>query len=278
MNIEFNDFINALNKLSITILNNDLKHKEKILKKIDLINDLTYYNIDVFKYDIYTKENIIKLLHLLNYKLMNDKLMSDKNNKITLNNKLNTILGKIINNAYVSSEYQVLISNIPYIAKQNKTKQNCIVCSEVIYDTLIYYLGEDKYENTEIDKINIVKVLQIDTDKYLISFKDIEKANYICNLLDKMEIEGNIIRVELLANTSNTNHTLFDFNTIYTEKNTETETNHIEINTNTNINKYGIFGYYFNLVIPYIKLGFEKTYSTLNYVFTLFTNKKDKTE
>ena len=93
-----------------------------------------------------------------------------------------------------------------------------------------------------------------------------------------MEIEGNIIRVELLANTSNTNHTLFDFNTIYTEKDTETETNHIEINTNININKYGIFGYYFNLVIPYIKLGFEKTYSTLNYVFTLFTNKKDKTE
>ena len=36
-----------------------------------------------------------------------------------------------------------------------------------------------------------------------------KKFVYLFNLLDKMEIEGNIIRVELLANTSNTNHTLF---------------------------------------------------------------------
>ena len=81
-----------------------------------------------------------------------------KKNYNKLNNKLNTILGEIIHNAYLTSGYQVLISNIPELASHVYNNNIVIVDEEAIYDTINYY----------IKTINgVLSVVKIDTNTYL---------------------------------------------------------------------------------------------------------------
>jgi hypothetical protein len=185
MSTEYETLFDIFNDINITIINNNLAMKDKIIKRINIIKKLVNTNINVLNYTNVKKDNLFNILKSLNY-----KLMSVKKNHSKLNVKLNTILGLIIHNAYLSSEYQVLLSNIPNSAKQIVDNKINIIDIESIYDTIEHYIGKNR----------VIKVIQIDNDKYLIKFKDINDAEKLCNLINNMMIEPNIITAKIIKN------------------------------------------------------------------------------
>lgn len=203
MSLDNDELFSIFNDINFTMITNNLVMKDKIFKKIEIIKQLSHthkinnsncniLNYDILNYDKNDKEKLFNILKTLNYKVMNCKL-SHKQNKLT--SKLNNILGDILHNAYVSTGYQVLISNIPDIAILLNNNTIIKVNKDVVNDTIIHYMGED----LDIDIIQI----QLDNNytKYLVKFKKIENAKRLCRLLDSMKIEKNIIRVEMLENT-----------------------------------------------------------------------------
>lgn len=263
MNTEYKTLFDIFNDINITIINNNLCMKDKIIKKIDIIKNLSYSNIDVLNYNNDKKENLFNILKSLNY-----KLMSVKKNQNKLNTKLNTILGIIIHNAYVSAGYQVLLSNIPYSAKQVIDKKIAPIDVESIYDTIEHYIGED----------TVINIIQIDNDKYLAKFKDNNNAEILCNLIHNMMIEPNIIRAEMLKNDTMVNiDTDIQYNTI---RKLEEDKIKDKINDN-NICDYGVgkldknslFSICINLVYQKYSKIHEKVKNNINYLVSFFWKK-----
>jgi hypothetical protein len=191
---ETETLFDIFNDINITIINNNVSIKDKIIKKIDIIKNLSNSNIDVLNYNNDKKESLFNILKSLNY-----KLMSVKKNQTKLNTKLNTILGMIIHNSYVSAGFHVLLSNIPNSAKQIIDNKKNNIDVESIFDTIEHYIGKD----------TVLNVIQIDSDKYLVKFNDDNNhdnnddnnnAEKLCHLIHNMMIEPNIIRAELLKN------------------------------------------------------------------------------
>ena len=191
---DYHILFNIFNDINITMINNNFSIKDKVCKKIEIIKVLSNSNIDILNYNNEKREQLFNILNSINYKLMS---VQKKQNKLT--SKLNTILGIIIHNAYISTGYQVLLSNIPKIAKQVIDNKINNIDDESIFDTIEYYIGNN----------TVLSIIQIDTDKYLAKFKDINDAEKLCNLIHNMLIETNIIRVEML-DTLDTMDTLDD--------------------------------------------------------------------
>ena len=219
--IHINDYTilhDIFNDITNTMIINNLFIKNKIVKKIEIIKNLSKSNIDVLIYNNERKENLYNILKSINYKLMS---VGNKQNK--LNTKLNNILGIIIKNAYISSGFQVLLSNIPSVGHQKIDNKINYIDNISIYDTIEHYIGNDTVEN----------VIQIDNDKYLAKFKDINDAEKLCNLTHNMMIDPNIIRVEMIVNMTNTeiSDIIDDTDT------TNTNTNTTNSNSNSNNEK-----------------------------------------
>ena len=262
MTQEYNDLLDIFKELQFIMINNNLIFKDKVLKKIDMIKLLANSNIDVLNYETNKKDNLFNIL-----KSINNKLINVKNKYNLFNNKLNAIFGEIIHNAYISSGYHILISNMPNSALQLNDNKEYIVNAESIYDTLLHYSGEDT------DTVSLIEVLQIDCDKYLAKFKDIENARAICNLINKMEVNKNLIRVEMLENLSNFSDINY-FNT--NENNSETSSNNSNSNdkiSDDQISDYGIENFsnkYTLLFSEYLKKIFVKGYAFLQYIYSFF--------
>ena len=107
MTEEYNYLLDIFKELNFIMINNNLIIKDKVLKKIDMIKLLANSNINVLNYETNKKENLFNIL-----KSINNKLINVKNKYNLLNNKLNAIFGDIIHNAYITSGYHILISNI----------------------------------------------------------------------------------------------------------------------------------------------------------------------
>jgi len=270
---ETDTLFDIFNDINSTIINNNLCMKDKIIKKIDIIKNLSNSNIDVLNYNNDKKENLFNILKSLNY-----KLMSVKKNQNKLNTKLNTILGIIIHNAYLSAGYQVLLSNIPYSAKQVIDNKKHNIDVESIYDTIEHYIGEN----------TVLNVIQIDNDKYLVKFKDNadnnNDAERLCNLVHNMMIDPNIIRAEMLKNDSiNRDIDTYIDTDIYKCFENKTEYENIKSNKDNKINDndicdYGIgkldksslFSICINLVYEKYKYVQEKIKNNIHYIGSFF--------
>ena len=287
---ETDTLFDIFNDINTTIINNNLCMKDKIIKKIDIIKKLSNSNIDVLNYNNDKKENLFNILKSLNY-----KLMSVKKNQNKLNTKLNTILGVIIHNAYISAGYQVLLSNIPNRAKQVVDNKLNTIDIESIYDTVEHYIGKN----------SVINVIQIDNDKYLIKFKDNDNnssghgsghssgngsnsdkdkdinndAKKLCHLIHNMMIEPNIIRAEILEH--NTLETIdidayFENKITYSEKEKEKETNKTINDSDicdygiSKLDKSSLFSICINLGYKKYKYIEEKIKNNVNYILSFF--------
>lgn len=170
------ELISLINSFNNTIEINNLLIKDKIRKKIDIIKNMRYYGFPIMNYDVSQSKSILEKLHNI-----------DKNKKILVySNELNKLLGNILHNIYEYSGYQVLLSNVPdYSITIADNKLHIIDC-ESIYDTMIYYGGDN----------TVLNVIQVTCSSYLIQFADDNSARYICDLLHNKMIGTNIIKVE----------------------------------------------------------------------------------
>jgi len=189
------DLLNSFDDINISMYNHNLCIKDKILKKMNLIKTLSINEIDILNYNTQKKEGLIKYLQSISCKFTTiKKKHNNLNNK--LNNKLNTILGEIIHNAYLTSGYHILISNMPELATQihnNNNNNITMVDEEVVYDTIEHYIGQN----------TVISIIQIDTNKYLAKLTTINDARYLCSIIHKMQVETNIISVEMLEHLEN---------------------------------------------------------------------------
>lgn len=257
------DCFNDINNNFINNNNNNICIKKKICKKIDIIKSLEQSNIDVLNYDADKKSNLFNYLHSINQKMM---MINNKHNK--LNNNINNILGKIIHNAYLTSGFHVLISNMPEIATQIINNKINIVDEETIYDTIEYYSGEN----------SVVEVIRIDSNKYLAKFKYMNDARLFSSLIHKMQVETNIIKVEMLEyietifntededeNKTNKNKDVTNEDKNENETENEDENNTISDYEYTNFNKNNIYNK--SLLEMCINLLYDKVKFIISYFY-----------
>lgn len=262
-NYSKDELLSIFDDITMISINNNLFIKNKVKKKIELIKRISKNDIDILNYNNKKKEGLFHYLNSLTI-----KFTTVKKNYNKLNNKLNTILGEIIHNAYLTSGYQVLISNIPELGIQLYNNNNIVIVDEeAIYDTINYY----------IKTINgVLSVVKIDTNTYLAKLKDINDARYLCSIIHKMQIETNIIRVEMLENLEN----CFNDEQITLEKNNNSDSNSSNnSDTISDIDNIDISDYGYNtiniknksktLIETYLKL----IYSKINYVLSYFWKK-----
>jgi hypothetical protein len=272
-NNNINSLMTIFNDITMISINNNLFIKNKVKKKIELIKKISKNDIDILNYNNKKKEGLFNYLNSLT-----TKFTTVKKNYNQLNNKLNTILGEIIHNAYLTSGYQVLISNMPELASQVYNNNIVIVDEEAIYDTINHY----------IKTINgVLSVVKIDTNTYLVKLENMNDARYLCSIIHKMQIETNIIRVEMLENLENCFN---DEQITIKNKNNTNSNNNSNTNSNTNsdtisdtisdidiINDNDISDYgYTNINIKtktLIKICFELIYNKINYVLSYFWKK-----
>jgi hypothetical protein len=276
--IHINDYTilhDIFNDITNTMIINNLFIKNKIVKKIEIIKNLSKLNIDVLIYNNERKENLYNILKSINYKLMS---VGNKQNK--LNTKLNNILGIIIKNAYIASGFQVLLSNIPSVGYQKIDNKINYIDNISIYDTIENYIGNN----------TVVNVIQIDTDKYLAKFKDINDAEKLCNLIHNMMIEPNIIRVEMITNMQNTEITdiidiIDDTNTTCTTDTTNTNNKKIsdddicdygygKLNKNSlnknYLNESSLYSVCINLIYEKYSKIKQKITKNIQYIFSFY--------
>lgn len=264
-----NNLISIFDNITMISISNNLFIKDKVKKKIDLIKRLSTTDIDILNYNNKKKEGLFNYLDSIN-----TKFTTIKKNYNHLNNKLNSILGEIIHNAYLTSGYQILISNMPELASQASQSSQLsqsslynnnniiIVDEEAIYDTIEMYVGKN----------TVLSIIKIDTNTYLAKLKDINDARYLCSIIHKMQVETNIIRVEMLENLEN----CFNDEQIIIEKN---NSNNINSDSNINTTDDDISDYgYTNINIKkktktLIETYFELIYNKINYVLSYFWKK-----
>jgi hypothetical protein len=273
-NYNINNLISIFDNITMISISNNLFIKDKVKKKIDLIKRLSTTDIDILNYNNNKKEGLFNYLDSIN-----TKFTTIKKNYNHLNNKLNSILGEIIHNAYLTSGYQILISNMPELASQSSQASQSslynnnniiIVDEEAIYDTIEMYVGKN----------TVLSIIKIDTNTYLAKLKDINDARYLCSIIHKMQVETNIIRVEMLENLEN----CFNDEQITIEKNNSNNIdNNIDSNsdsdsnintTDDDISDYG----YTNINIKkktktLIETYFELIYNKINYFLSYFWKK-----
>ena len=178
---------------------------------------------------------------------------------------------------------------MPNSALQLNDNKEYIVNAESIYDTLLHYSGENTNAYIDNNTVSLIEVLQIDCDKYLAKFKDIENARGICHLINKMEVNKHLIRVEMLENFKNFSD-IDEFNT--SKNNTENSSDNTSSNdisddssndisddkiSDDKISDYGVgsFSNKYTLLLPtYLKFIYVKGYAIVKYLYSFFITKK----
>ena len=122
------------------------------------------------------------------------RIIDNRNNSLSDYKKIRKTLGHIIYDIYRYSDYHALMSNIPSSSILS-TQYNLDdiddtepVNSEVIYATIENYIGVNTVDN----------IFQVSENNYLVKLKYINDVKNLCNLLNKMQIGNNIIKVEAL--------------------------------------------------------------------------------
>jgi len=186
---------------SLDVISNDMfidfcqiSNYEQVSEKEKLITRITK-NINVIKnlyenkvlYDTTIINNVLNSLKEL-------RLIYNKNNSLSDYKKIRKALGHIIYDIYRYSDYHALMSNIPSVSiitsnyNLDDIDNTEPVNSEVMYSTIENYIG-----------INTVdSVFQVSEYNYLVKLKIINDAKKLCDLLNKMQIGSNVIKVELI--------------------------------------------------------------------------------
>ena len=176
-------FINLLNEIESNITNDPIvKMQMKIVKKIEIIK-LCYFNNfkvpsklfnDLDKYSTLVKGVKISYNPL---KILKFNESINKNHII-----LNKILGDIVHDIYVQSEYNLILTNVPETQKLEARRDDIdgddidgddidgddidgnieVITSQHIYDTMCAFTNDE----------NVIKVLQITRNTYLIKVKN----------------------------------------------------------------------------------------------------------
>ena len=200
--IKMDETIN-LNRVLDTISNEiiiDFAKKsnyEQVIEKEKLIKRITT-NINVIKklyenkilYDENTINNIINTLK--NLKFTNNT--NTNINTLSHYKKIRKTLGHVIFDIYRYSGYHILMSNIPLTAipvannKMDDIDEIETVNSEVMYDTIQHYIGLNTVDN----------IFQVTESNYIVKMKKLDNIPKMCNLLNKMQINNNVIKVEAL--------------------------------------------------------------------------------
>ena len=264
-NYSKDELLSIFDDITMISINNNLFIKNKVKKKIELIKRISKNDIDILNYNNKKKEGLFHYLNSLTI-----KFTTVKKNYNKLNNKLNTILGEIIHNAYLTSGYQVLISNMPELASHVYNNNIVIVDEEAIYDTINHY----------IKTINgVLSVVKIDTNTYLVKLENMNDARYLCSIIHKMQIETNIIRVEMLENLENCFNdeqiTIENQNTNKSNTNCDTISDIDSINDN-DISDYGYTNTNINIKNKsktLIETYLELIYNKINYILSYFWKK-----
>ena len=156
-----------------------------ILNNINKDSYLKYNNIHINK----IVSNMHIIMKLYTYISFNDTYVNYlKNIEIGDYKNLKKKLGCIIYNMYRSSGYNIIMSNIPNEGCLISNNNIELINSETMFDTIEHYMGVDTVDN----------IFQVTNNTYLIKLKDINNCKLLCNLLNKMQLYNNIIKVEYL--------------------------------------------------------------------------------
>jgi hypothetical protein len=190
--------LTILNDYEIQIDNNNLLLQNKIKKKIIYIKYLQSYGFKLFnKPD--SKSNTI--LDNVN-KYCNS---TNCNLKLVYNPKLDILLGDIIHNTYINSDFQLLLSNLP-LEGEIQNGKIVQIDTQVIADSLEDFVGEN----------NVIQVLYLPNNKYLCKLKTDKDAMYIQEKLNNMIINNNQISIDYIKKQTFSN-------TIVNEDKTDTK-------------------------------------------------------
>ena len=204
-----------------TILNLKLKLNKKIQKKLDIIKLCDkLYDTNEFPTLDYNKTSTSKLLDELEYTTANiqnthtqtntqemyniqqhitkDKILAKKKELAKYYDNLNKTLGTIVHNIYVQTDYNVIMSNVPISGTLSETNHIEDITPHHIYDTLTNFA----------DSNDIVNVLQIASDTYLINIKNNNTARYLINKLNGKLVDTNVIHLSYIEQPCN--NTLHD--------------------------------------------------------------------
>ena len=169
--------------------------KEKLIKRItqniNVIKKLYHNNI---LYEEKTINNIINTLKNL-------KFTDNNSNKSNLSHykKIRKTLGHVIFDIYRYSGYHILMSNIPLTAipvaniKIDDIDEIEPINSEVMYDTIQHYIGLNTVDT----------IFQVTESIYIVKMNNLNDIVRMCNLLNKMQINNNEIKVEALLHLEN---------------------------------------------------------------------------
>ena len=205
---------NDINKILLEISNNilndfansnnyeNIKLKDKLISKItnniNIINKL--YDYYIFNYNEEKMTSIYN--HLKIFSTIRNQENTDNTNtqsNISYYKTLKITLGHLIYDIYRDSNYHIIMTNVPTRAvlipnnKIDDIDNMELINSENIQDTLEHFNGLD----------TIYSVFQVTSSTYLAKFKLYSDAEKICNILNKMQMGGNIIKVELLEHNPN---------------------------------------------------------------------------
>ena len=181
-----NIITNILDNISIDLskspdFENIFEMEKTIIKIVNHINIIIKLYTNNFIYD----NNIFN-------SLKNIRMSNYKHSYLLYYKKIRKTLGYIIFDIYRYSSYNVLLSNIPTFAAPilSVDEQNNLVLvnSEVILDTVEYYIGLDTVDN----------IFQVSECSYLVKIKDFDNCTKLCDLINQMQINNNIIKVEYL--------------------------------------------------------------------------------
>jgi len=199
---------NDINKILLEISNNilndfansnnyeNIKLKDKLISKItnniNIVNKL--YDYYIFNY------NEEKMTSIYNHlKIFSTIQNTNAQSNISYYKTLKITLGHLIYDIYRDSNYHIIMTNVPTRAvpiannKINDIDNMELINSENIQDTLEHFNGLD----------TIYSVFQVTSSTYLVKFKLYSDAEKICSILNKMQMGGNIIKVELLEHNPN---------------------------------------------------------------------------
>jgi hypothetical protein len=173
--------LTILTDYEIQIDNNNLLLQNKIKKKIIYIKYLQSYGFKLFN-NINPNSNTI--LDNIN-KYCNS---TDLGVKLVYNPELDRILGDIIHNSYINSDFQLLLSNLP-LEGEIKNGKIVQIDTQVIADSLEEFVGEN----------NVIQVLYLPNNKYLCKLKTDKDAKYIQERLNNMIINDKQIVIDYIA-------------------------------------------------------------------------------
>lgn len=176
------------------IIQNNLSINQKIDNKINIIYNLKYNNFLILQNNddstnvINNLQSIIAHYNIINTNEYANIYKNNKNNSTCILyhlNKINNMLGSIINNCFMYSGFHVIFNNIPEygLTLDNNTSLDKIDCFS-INDSIEHYINN-----------SVIHVVQLSNKMYLVKFNLVSDANIICNLLNNAYI--NKIKIDV---------------------------------------------------------------------------------